>query len=133
MDSFNCDISTGQELQTCVQTVITRLEYFSADIKELGLQALRLVQGIPAQVSSCSSNVLTVLNCLGTVALRVSSKGLLLASSLGYDMTQLTAFGAQLPGQLAKCGTSQVAKVATQLENILSTIDACVKKISAAA
>jgi hypothetical protein len=114
--------------------VLSTLQYYSADITDLGLQVLRLIQGVPAQTLGCISRAQQgVLSCLATVAQNTSSKGLLLASSLGHDTTQLTVSGAQLPGQLANCGTSQLAKAASQLANILATTDACVKNSFAAA
>ncbi|XP_023726585.1 uncharacterized protein LOC111874934 [Cryptotermes secundus] len=123
----------GQELQACVQAAVQSLREYSADIKDIGAQALQLLLQVPARVSSCTFSGLSLLSCLGTVFEYTSSKGLLLVSSSSHDLAHLTVLGLQLPGQLAKCGASQVAKVATQLAGIGASIDACVTSSAAAA
>jgi hypothetical protein len=107
------------------------LRAYAADIEDLGAQALQLVVRVPEQVVNCAFSGLSLLSCLGTVFEYTSSRGLLLVSSSSYDLTRVTALGAQLPGQLARCGANQIAKVAAQIASIGASIDACVK-ISAA-
>jgi hypothetical protein len=51
---------------------------------------------------------------------------MLIISSLGADMAQLTSQFQQVPSQLAACAADEVAKATTELSQILNTVQACV-------
>jgi hypothetical protein len=101
------------------------LRAYSADIEDIGSQALQLLLRLPSQLTRCAFAGLGLLSCLGSALEYTTSRGLLLVSSSSYDLTRVTALAAQLPGRLATCGTSQIAKVVAELAAIGASIDAC--------
>ncbi|PNF13909.1 hypothetical protein B7P43_G09843 [Cryptotermes secundus] len=119
-----------EDLQTCVKSAEAPLEPLKADIANLADQSEQLVKDIPADLSSCKrASVLQLpeqLSCYVEVGNTYLSKGLLMVSSIAYDLSEFKTQLEEASQKIVKCGTDEVGEALKKYKDISESVQTCV-------
>jgi hypothetical protein len=98
-----------------------------ADIKNLGNQSVQLVRDVPSDFSACASkSLLEKPGCYLDVSNTDLSKGLLLISSLAYDVSLYKSELQDASEKIVKCGIAETEEALKKYGDILQSVQTCV-------
>jgi hypothetical protein len=119
-----------EDLKTCATNATAPLGQLYADIKNLGDQSAQLVRDIPSDFANCKSKsvlqLLEQLNCYAELGNTDLSKGLLLISSLAYDVSLYRTELKEASEKIIKCGTDEVEEAVKKYGVIWQNVQSCV-------
>ncbi|XP_069702328.1 uncharacterized protein [Periplaneta americana] len=110
------------DLINCTQAQIANLVYILQDINSLKQQVLAIIKEIPGGLANCSINPVCLFNYFTTTAAKLT----LLTASVNDDLVKLATYTAELGAKLAQCATVELAKVTSEIKDIVSNTIACI-------